>query len=68
MPRKFRLYAPASACHLWPLLGDPRCRKVVAVAESFADGEAEAEELSTTHAAARGKVKPCRGGARHAPM
>ena len=43
--RRLRLLACAFARHVWHLLGDPRSRDAVKVAEDYADGEAFSEQL-----------------------
>jgi hypothetical protein len=54
--RKRRLFAVACCRQLWHLLPDEPCRRVVDVAERYADGQAEPQELVTAHAAARAVV------------
>jgi hypothetical protein len=46
--RKLRLFACACYARLGHVLTDPRARDAVAVAERFADGQAEADELERT--------------------
>src|SRR5262245_53653639 len=50
--RKLRLFACACCRRSWHLLADPRSRRVVEVAERYADGLAsEGERLTPTRAA-----------------
>ncbi len=44
-PRKFRLFASACCRRLWGRCHDERTRRLIAVAERFADGAAGADEL-----------------------
>lgn len=49
--RKLRLYACACVRRAWPLLQDPRSRRVVEKAEAFADGIITVKELALARAA-----------------
>lgn len=51
--RKLRLYACASCRRVWPLLQDERSRKVVEVAEQYADGLTSYPELKGAQEQAR---------------
>jgi hypothetical protein len=56
--RKFRLYAVACVRRVLGLLSGDKCQRPVQVAERYADGLADAEELSAACEQAR---KACRG-------
>lgn len=51
--RRLRLLACAFARHVWHLLGDPRSRNAVKVAEDYAEGEAFIEQLQVAWQEAR---------------
>jgi hypothetical protein len=55
--RKARLFGCACCRRVWPLIREPACRKAVEVAERFADGLAEVDELKAIHRAAE-RAKP----------
>src|SRR5206468_5543005 len=50
--RKLRLFAVAAYRHIWTRVADPASRTAVTVAERFADGLADEEELEAARAAA----------------
>jgi hypothetical protein len=50
--RKLRLFAIACCRRVWHLLGDQRSREIIAVAERYADGDANDEELAAAGEAA----------------
>jgi hypothetical protein len=47
--RKLRLYAVACCRRVWPLLQMEAARRIVGLAEAYADGEADGAELRTAH-------------------
>jgi hypothetical protein len=51
--RKLRLFAAACCRQIWSLITEDRCQRAVAVAESYADGQATADQLATARADAR---------------
>ncbi|MFX8145314.1 hypothetical protein ABTL24_19590, partial [Acinetobacter baumannii] len=55
--RELRLFACACCRQAWHLLSD-RCRRLVTVAERFADGSATAEQLFDAEQAARRDQPP----------
>jgi hypothetical protein len=56
--RKLRLFSCACCRLTWDLLSDLLLRQVVEVAERFAEGEADKEELARAHEKARGALPP----------
>jgi len=52
LDRRFRLYACACVRRVWHFLDDERLRRAVEVAEAFADGLAQHEEMRKAEAAA----------------
>ena len=53
LDRKRRLLACGLGRHLWPALKDARSRDAIAVAERFADGAAEVDELAAAEVGSR---------------
>jgi hypothetical protein len=65
--RKLRLYACADCRRLWHLL-EPRSRRLVEVAERFADGAASAAEREAAQAGAAAAARESAGPARAAAL
>jgi hypothetical protein len=64
--RKLRLLATACSRRIWHLLADECCRTAVGVAERYADGEVNSEELLRATVAARRVAGQLNGNAQDA--
>jgi hypothetical protein len=60
--RKLRLFGCACCRRIWHLLSDESARRVVEVAEQYADGHADSRELEAAFIAAGGRVNEPFGG------